>query len=119
MQSGDGSNGISELPFAFCVKFLRQESYCTPVILLFEMNRNITEEEVPERDYTEKIWMDGAEIDSRPFLHFLQNLTYRGLGESDNQLHAIGVLESYTFDMTTIINLYHPETSFNLVGHCN
>ncbi|KAH3770342.1 hypothetical protein DPMN_171627 [Dreissena polymorpha] len=82
------------------------------------MNRNITQKEVSLRNNKDKMWMDGAEIDARPFLHYHQYLTYRGLGERDNQLHAIEVLESYIFDIGNSINLYHPETSLNLLGHC-
>ncbi|KAH3740370.1 hypothetical protein DPMN_047076 [Dreissena polymorpha] len=46
-----GNTDNSEPPFTFCVNFLRQESHCAPLILLFEMNRNITEEEVAQRSY--------------------------------------------------------------------
>ncbi|KAH3690808.1 hypothetical protein DPMN_191664 [Dreissena polymorpha] len=117
MLSGYKDEGFIELPFAFCVRFVRQESYCTPAILLFEMNRNITEEEVAQRDYDEKLWMDCAEVDARPFLHYLQYLTYGGLGERDKQLHAMGVLEAF-IDIRNQLNLYHPETALNLLGHC-
>ncbi|KAH3870350.1 hypothetical protein DPMN_033532 [Dreissena polymorpha] len=49
-------DGFSEPPFAFCVRMFRQESYCTPFILLFEMNRNIAEEKVEARDYFETFY---------------------------------------------------------------
>ncbi|KAH3740422.1 hypothetical protein DPMN_047128 [Dreissena polymorpha] len=113
-----GNTDNSELPFAFCVKFLRQESHCTPFILLFEMNRNITDEEVKQRTFTEKQWMDSADVDARPFLHYMQYLTYGGLGERDNKLHALRNLVSYMRDNIHSINLYHPETAVNLLGHC-
>ncbi|XP_052239805.1 uncharacterized protein LOC127850667 isoform X2 [Dreissena polymorpha] len=108
---------FSELPFVSCVSFVRQESYCTPAILLFEMNRNITEEEVEQRHDIEKQWMDSAEVDARPFLYYLQYLTYGGLGERDKQLHAMGVLEAY-IDIRNNLNIYHQETALNLLGHC-
>ncbi|KAH3770382.1 hypothetical protein DPMN_171667 [Dreissena polymorpha] len=118
-------NGFIEPPFAFCVRFYRKEAYCVSSILLFEMNRNITEEEVMQRTFTVKTWMDNAEIGARTFLHYLQYLSYGGLGERDNQLHAIGVLDSYIFDRRNYTfrktfkkYLYHPETSLNLLGHC-
>ncbi|KAH3740244.1 hypothetical protein DPMN_046945 [Dreissena polymorpha] len=117
MHSGNRDNVISESPFAFCVRFLRKESYCIPSILLFEMNRNATEEEVAQRTYLEKTWMDSAEIDACPFLYYLQYLTYGGLGQRDKQLYALGVLESYMSDIKNV-NLYHPETALNLLGHC-
>ncbi|KAH3829321.1 hypothetical protein DPMN_131317 [Dreissena polymorpha] len=75
MISRNCDNGVSEPPFAFCVKFFRGESFCTPVILLFEINRNITEEEVAQRTHTAKRWMDSAEVDACPFLHYLQYLS--------------------------------------------
>ncbi|XP_052238628.1 uncharacterized protein LOC127849920 [Dreissena polymorpha] len=113
-----GNTDNSELPFTFCVNFLRQESHCAPLILLFEMNRNITEEEVAQRDYTEKHWMGSAEVDALPFLYYMQYITYGGLGERDTQLHAMGVLEAYNIDIRNQLNLYHQETALNLLGHC-
>ncbi|KAH3716679.1 hypothetical protein DPMN_059405 [Dreissena polymorpha] len=118
MLPSNSDNRFSELPFAFCVRFLRQESYCTPFILLFEMNRNITEEEVALRAYVDKQWMSSAEVDARPFLYYLQYLTYGGLGERDKQLHALRMLRSYICDGINIINLSHMETDLNLLGHC-
>ncbi|KAH3815885.1 hypothetical protein DPMN_144421 [Dreissena polymorpha] len=52
------------------------------------MNRNIALSEVHQRTYTEEEWMDFAEVDARPFLHYLQYLTYGGLGERSKQLDA-------------------------------
>ncbi|KAH3740502.1 hypothetical protein DPMN_047208 [Dreissena polymorpha] len=112
-----GNTDNSEPPFAFCVHFLRQESHCAPLILLFEMNRNITEEEVAQRDYIEKHWMGSAEVDALPFLYYMQYLTYDGLGERDKQLHAMEVFEAY-INIRNQFNLHHPETSLNLLGHC-
>jgi hypothetical protein len=119
MLAGNKEEGISEPPFVSCVRFVRQESYCTPAILLFEMNRNNTEEEVAQRDFIAKQWMDSAEVDARPFLHYLLYLTYGGLGERDKQLHAMGVLEAYIDTcVRNQLKLYHQETALNLLGHC-
>ncbi|KAH3754197.1 hypothetical protein DPMN_188860 [Dreissena polymorpha] len=82
------------------------------------MNRHMSEEEVAQRDYNDNCWMDCAEVDARPFLHYLQYLTYGGLGQRDKQLHALTVLESYMCDKSSKINLYHLETAGNLLGHC-
>ncbi|KAH3806097.1 hypothetical protein DPMN_134411 [Dreissena polymorpha] len=117
--SGSYVNGFSDLPFAFCVKFRREESFCTPFVLLFEVNRNITEEEVAQRTNDDKELMDCAEVDARPFLHYLQYLTYGGLGERNNQLRALRVFDSFMWDIRNRINLYHPETALNLIGHCS
>ncbi|XP_052239731.1 uncharacterized protein LOC127850612 isoform X7 [Dreissena polymorpha] len=119
MLAGNKEEEISELPFAFCVRFVRQESYCTPAMLLFEMNRNITQEEVANRLLVETLWMDSAEVDARPFLYYMQYITYGGLGERDKQLHAMGVLEAYIDTcIRNQLNLYHLETALNLLGHC-
>ncbi|KAH3737816.1 hypothetical protein DPMN_044411 [Dreissena polymorpha] len=82
------------------------------------MNRNFIEEEILQRSRYETLWMDCAEVDARPFLHYLQYLTYGGLGERNNQLQALGVFESSILDITDDLNLYHPETTLNLLGHC-
>ncbi|XP_052236448.1 uncharacterized protein LOC127848187 [Dreissena polymorpha] len=116
--SDNCDNGLYEPQFAFCVKFVREEAYCAPYILWFEMNRNMTEEEVAQRHYSDKHWMDSAEVDALPFLYYLQYLTYGGLGERDKQLHAFGILESYTCDLRNKIIMFHDETALNLLGHC-
>ncbi|KAH3792244.1 uncharacterized protein LOC127840051 [Dreissena polymorpha] len=118
MLSGNSDKVFLESPFAFCVTFCRRELYCTPCILLFEMNRNITDEEVALRGYVEKGWMVTAEVDARSFLHYLQYLTYRALGDHDNTENALGRLGSCIYDEKNKINLYHPETTLNLLGHC-
>ncbi|KAH3812513.1 hypothetical protein DPMN_140948 [Dreissena polymorpha] len=109
---------LSEPPFAFCVRFIRHEAHCAPYILWFEMNRSMTEEEVAQRSHWEKTWMDNAEVDARPFLYYLQYITYKGLGERTKQLHALNILGSYILDPRNSINLYHPETAYSLLGHC-
>ncbi|KAH3769932.1 hypothetical protein DPMN_171211 [Dreissena polymorpha] len=118
MISDKCDNLFNEPPFALCVKFVRQEVYCAPYILWFEMNRNIAEEEVEQRDSSEKPWMDCAEVDARPFLYYLQYLTYGGLGERNKQLHALRELQSYICIHDEMKYLYHPETSLNFLGHC-
>ncbi|KAH3896976.1 hypothetical protein DPMN_021159 [Dreissena polymorpha] len=91
MTTGTSNDGFSESPFACGVSFFKQESCIAPFILLFEMIRSITEEEVAQRDFDEKLWKTCAEVDARPFLHYLQYLTYGGLGQRDEQLHALVV----------------------------
>ncbi|KAH3896907.1 hypothetical protein DPMN_021091 [Dreissena polymorpha] len=111
-------NVLSEQPFAFCVRFIREEAHCAPYVLWFEMNRAMTEEEVAQRDVYDKNWMDNAEVDACPFLRYLQYLTYGGQGERTKQLYALEVLESYIADPRNAINMHHPETALNLLGHC-
>ncbi|KAH3896983.1 hypothetical protein DPMN_021167 [Dreissena polymorpha] len=109
-------SGNTETQFAFCVSFFRQELYCIPFILLFEMNRNRFEDELDERSYNEHKWMLSAEVDALPFLYYLQYLTYEGLGERYNQLRALEVLELYLGDNRN--KLFHQETAINFLGHC-
>ncbi|XP_052239977.1 uncharacterized protein LOC127850733 isoform X2 [Dreissena polymorpha] len=111
-------NFCPEPPFAFCVRFARQEAYCVPYILFFEMNRGLTAEDLGQRTYTETRWMDCAEVDARPFLYYIQYLTYGGLGNRDRQIDAMLKLETYICDSCNHINLYHEETAVNLLGHC-
>ncbi|KAH3897031.1 hypothetical protein DPMN_021215 [Dreissena polymorpha] len=119
MISDNCDNILSEQPFALCVRFIRQEAHCAPYILWFEMNRGMTEEKVAQRNSTEKLWMVNAEVDARPFLHYLQYLTYGGLGERNKQLHAFEKLRSSCiFDPRNLINMHHLETALNLLGHC-
>ncbi|KAH3749984.1 hypothetical protein DPMN_184500 [Dreissena polymorpha] len=62
--------------------------------------------------------MENAEVDARPLIHYLQYLTYGGLGERGNQLNALRFLASYICDKRNRIHMYHIETSLNLLGHC-
>jgi len=61
-------------------------------------------------------WMDSAEVDAKPFLFYLQYLTYGGLGSRRSQLSALECLNTCLLD--NITGVYHPETVLNLVGHC-
>ncbi|XP_052273406.1 uncharacterized protein LOC127873574 isoform X2 [Dreissena polymorpha] len=117
MISGNCEHVFSESPFASCVNFIRQEAYCAPRILWFEMFRGISEEDISRRNFMEKRWMDNAEVDARSFLYYLQYLTYGELGEHYKQLCTLLTFVLYVFD-TPNINLYHPETALNLIGHC-
>ncbi|KAH3742371.1 hypothetical protein DPMN_049112 [Dreissena polymorpha] len=117
MISGNCEHGFSESPFANCVKFFRQEASCAPRILWFEIIRGKNEEEISRRIFREKLWMDSAEVDARPFLYYLQYLTYGGLGERYKQLCTMRIFGLYVRDAVDI-NLYHPETALNLLGHC-
>jgi len=101
---------------SFCVRFLREEKFCAPQFLWCEMYRAVGDD-VDHRTDTELQWMDWAEVDARPFLLYLQYLTYCGLGLRHRQLEALHRLE----DIVTsdkLDQLYHPETVLNLNGHC-
>jgi len=102
---------------AFCVRFLREEKFCAPQFLWCEMYR-VVGDDVDHQDVIERDWIDWAEVDARPFLLYLQYLTYRGLGVRHRQLEALYGLEDIVTSVDKLGQLYHPETVFNLFGHC-
>jgi len=102
---------------AFCVRFLREEMFCAPPFLWCEMYRAVGDD-VNHRNYPERDWMDWAVVDARPFLLYLQYLTYRGLGLRHIQLDAFHRLDDILTSQDKVDQLYHHETALNLVGHC-
>jgi len=102
---------------AFCVRFLREEKFCAPRFLWCEMYRAVGDD-VDHRSISEREWMDWAEVDARPFLLYLQYLTYRGLGVRHRQLEAFHRLEDIVTSVDKMYQLYHHETVTNLFGHC-
>jgi len=102
---------------AFCVRFLREEKFCAPQFLWCEMYRAVGDD-VDHRDVNQHDWMDWAEVDARPFLLYLQYLTYRGLGVRHRQLEAFHGLEDIVTSQYKLDQLYHWETVLNLFGHC-
>jgi len=102
---------------AFCVRFLREEKFCAPRFLWCEMYRAVGDD-VDHRDHNERQWMDWAEVDARPFLLYLQYLTYRGLGVRHRQLEAFYRLKDIVTSQDKMNQLYHRETVANLYGHC-
>jgi len=112
----NGSHDQLTKKLAFCVRFLREEKFCAPWFLWCEMYRAVSND-VEHRDSSERQWMDWAEVDARPFLLYLQYLTYRGLGVRHRQLEAFyGLNDIVTSDK--LDQMYHPETVVNLFGHC-
>jgi len=102
---------------AYCVRFLRQEVYCAPQILHFEMVRG-AEDDIQHRRPFERGWMNWAVVDSRPFLHYLQYLTFRDLGLRYKQEQALQSLRVSINDGIKQKQVYHPETATNLFAHC-
>jgi len=101
---------------ALCVPFLREGMFCAPLFLWYVMDRAVGDD-VDHRQVFQRTWMDLAEVDARPFLLYLQYLTYRDLGVRHRQLEAFYRLE----DIVTsdeVNKLYHPETTLKLLGHC-
>jgi len=102
---------------AYCVRFLRQEVFCAPPFLHFEMVRGVGED-IQHRDPNKREWMNWAVFDSRPFLHFLQYLTFRGLGHRHKQLQALQSLRVSIKNGIEQKQVFHPETATNLYAHC-
>ncbi|XP_052776034.1 uncharacterized protein LOC128213952 [Mya arenaria] len=102
---------------ALCVRYLRQEAFCAPPILRFEMVRGIGED-INHRDIDERGWMNWAVVDALPYLYYLQYLTFRGLGQQGRQLQVFNNLLNCFLDDNLSSHIYHPETCANLIGHC-
>jgi len=102
---------------AYCVHFLRQEVFCSPPILHFEMVRRVGDDIQP-RDPNERVWMNWAVVDARPFLHYLQYLTFRDLGLRHKQLQALQSLRVSIVDGIDQNQVFHPETATNIFAHC-
>jgi len=100
---------------AFCVRFMREEMYCAPAILWFEMYRSVGDD-VAYRQPVDHIWMDWAKVDARPFMLYLQYLVFGGLRERQRQLQAL--LELLDISLNSSHSLYHPETVDHLLCHC-
>jgi len=91
--------------------------YCAPAILWFEMNRGVGED-VAYRTESENVWMDWAVVDARPFLLYLQYLTFDDLRERQRQLQGLQELKDMCTNVESSRNLFHTETACNLLGHC-
>ena len=115
MNEGD-TDVASANRVAYCVRFLRQEAFCAPPILHYEMGRAVGDD-IQHRTYYEHVWMNWAVVDARPFLYYLQYLTFRGLGRRHMQLQAGQSLKDNIVDGIRQHQLFHPETAANLVAH--
>ena len=102
---------------AYCVRFLRQEAFCVPFVLHYEMARAFRDD-LHHRGIHERKWMDWAVVDSLPFLYYLQYLTFRDLGLRHRQLQGLQSLKDSIFAGLQQQQLFHPETATNLLAHC-
>jgi len=91
--------------------------FCAPRFLQFEMFRAFGND-VQHRRYYEHYWMDCAEVDARPFILYLQYLTYHGIGARQLQLQDFLKHKDIVKSIEKLRQLYHPETVLNLHGHC-
>ena len=70
-----------------CVTFMRQEKFCAPAVLWLEMVRDVNDDLI-YRNVDQRLWMDSAEVDAKPFLFYLQYLTLSGFGLRRGQVSA-------------------------------
>jgi len=116
MNEGD-TDVVSTNKVAYCVRFLRQEAYCAPPILHYEMVRAVGDD-IQHRRPHERVWMNWAVVDARPFLHYLQYLTFRDLGVRARRQQALLSLMISCNDFTAQNHMFHPETAAHLAAHC-
>ncbi|XP_052792807.1 uncharacterized protein LOC128226789 [Mya arenaria] len=102
---------------ALCVSFTHLDVFCVPPFLLYEMNRAVNDD-ILHRSSLERRWMDKAAVDSRPFLYYLQYLTYRKLGLHIKRVQAHKNLINCFINKDILYTMYHAETAANLLGHC-
>jgi len=118
MNEGD-TDVASTNKSAYCVRFFRQEAFCVPPFLHYEMEMiRAVGDDIQHRSVPQCDWMDWAEVDARPFLHYLQYLTFRGLGLRHKQIQAFRALRDNTVDGMVHNQVFHVETAINLVAHC-
>jgi len=68
------------------------------------------------RDFTELVWMNWAVVDARPFLHYLQYLTFRDLGIRHKQIQAFNSLLISIPNGIEQNHVFHEETAANLLA---
>jgi len=113
----ENTDVLSTNRVAYCVRFLPQERFCVPPILRYEMVRAVGDD-IQHMHPTEREWMNWAVVDSRPFLHYLLYLTFRGLGLRHRQLQALRSLEDSIRDGVDHDQVFHWETAAHLLAHC-
>ncbi|XP_052789521.1 uncharacterized protein LOC128223997 [Mya arenaria] len=101
---------------ACSVVFTSLEICCIPGLLVYEMHRTISPEDFHHRHPGSDRWMDLVVIDSKPFMFYLQYLTFRQLGEEERRLEALSKLYSYVFVESRWRG--HIETALHVLGNC-
>ncbi|XP_045194472.2 uncharacterized protein LOC123550101 [Mercenaria mercenaria] len=112
-----GNEEVIKHIVAFCVRFIPSEINCVPQELQYEMFKSTQEDMLRTRLQPEltDCRADWAQVDSLPYLYFLQYKTYGHLQRPDGQQCA---LEYLTKTTDTEPNLGHRETALNLLGQC-
>ncbi|XP_052792906.1 uncharacterized protein LOC128226857 [Mya arenaria] len=99
-----------------CVAFNALELCCVPKFLVYEMHRTIGPDDIHDRRLIVENWMDLIVIDSKPFLFYLQYLTFRQLGQQENKRQALDKLLNYVcVESRACGNI---DTALHVLGHC-
>ncbi|XP_052789518.1 uncharacterized protein LOC128223994 [Mya arenaria] len=115
---------VFELPVSEVIKrhvacsvvFNSLEICCVPGFLVYEMHRTIRPEDFHHRRKSFDDWMDLVVIDSKPFMFYLQYLTFRQLGEEERRLEALDKLHNYVCVESR--GCGYIDTALNVLGHC-
>ncbi|XP_052790404.1 uncharacterized protein LOC128224560 isoform X2 [Mya arenaria] len=107
---------VTQRDVACSVLFNPLEICCIPGVLVYEMHRTISPEDFHQRHPMKEQWMDLVVIDSKPFIFYLQYLTFRQLGEEERRLEALHKLHNYVCVESRWCG--HIETALHVLGHC-
>jgi len=94
--------------------FSIHERCCVPEHLQYEMFRTMTHEDQQLRHCDNK-WMDLVVIDCVPFLHYLQYLVYRQLGQPARKMAAAQKIGDYVCQPGGIEG--HVDTALHVLAH--
>ncbi|XP_052788324.1 uncharacterized protein LOC128223108 [Mya arenaria] len=101
---------------ACSVAFNSLEICCVPAFLVYEMHRVIRPDDFYHRHPINDYWMDLVIIDSKPFMFYLQYLTFRQIGEEERRLEVLDKLHNYVCVESR--GRGHMETALNVLGQC-
>ncbi|KAH3784211.1 hypothetical protein DPMN_162163 [Dreissena polymorpha] len=108
---------------ALCTIFTRHEINCVPGRLVAECYRTVTVEDASCR-LPHHYWMDYAVVDSLPFMYYLQYYISLFNGRISDMDSAFKNLQyqylqyQVIFMISNDVNLYHIETTLNMIGDC-
>jgi len=106
---------LLKLHSTLCVRFSIHERCCVPEHLQYEMFRTMTHEDQQLR-HIDNTWMDLVVIDCVPFLHYLQYLVYRQLGQPARKMAVLQKLVDYVRQPGGIGG--HVDTAAHVLAHC-
>ncbi|KAH3897273.1 uncharacterized protein LOC127864599 isoform X2 [Dreissena polymorpha] len=102
---------------AYCLRFNNFEFYCVPGMLVpaeHTSRSDLTEIKCENRKAKEITWVA---FDARPFMYFLQYLTFGRFGERRRQETALSCLKTYV-RTERFEQMHHYETTMSMIGYC-